>query len=276
MLNEENKLTSKELFFNCSDSQFKKDCFNETLIMINKLKDKKMAIRTNFAGKNKALFNASDLSSLENFIVDKDLNNNFFGIISKNEKSTEIEYQEKIENYVNKKEIKCTDLSKYNILYTDGSVYKADGVNMISGAFILDTEEAGSFSGVEVRETSKIIEHEVLAASLGISKLIEKNLLNKPLCFVTDSNDLAENMYKSLNNGSNIKLNRNRDFKNMMFLIKENKIEVEILLLKSHQSLKSSIYIKNEKVDAMALNAIKEKLEQDSVPNNIRRRKLSN
>jgi hypothetical protein len=276
MTNKTNKKNSEEMFFNCSSPQFQRLCFNEILKRINKLNDKKMAIRTNFTGANRNLFNDKDLISLENFIVNNEVLNNFFGIIGKNETCSQVEYERKIEQYSKEQEIEHSDLSKYNILYTDGSIYKDHNINMVAGAFILETDNSGSFKGVEVRNTSKRVEHEVLAAYLGISEVLKQELLDKPISLITDSDDLAESIEKSLNDFpfAEIPLHSNSDFRKVMAMIKNNNIDINIFRVKSHQSLKSNLYSKHEEVDVMALNAIEYKLKEDNIPNNIKKRKI--
>ena len=273
-----NPVEISEKLFNCSETKFKKYLFDELLEIITQLKaeNKKVAIRTNFTGENINLLNEEELEVIDSLVLKNNLLDSYFGVIGLNGKCAQLEHQEKIENYAKEQELEYSDLSKYNVLYTDGSNYKNKKVNLTSGAFILDTFDSGNFSGVEVKEMTKILEHEVLAAYLGVLEVVEQSLFNKPLSFIMDSDELAESMINSINNlpAIDISLRENSDFKSLMSLIKDNNLDIKILKIKSHQNYKSNIYIKNEEVDVMALNAIKEKMEQDNIPNNIKKRKL--
>jgi hypothetical protein len=281
LLNKNNKLDSEEFFYNCTMPHFQKKCFDLLLKKIKNKSNEKFAIRTNFTGKNHNLFNNEDLVALDSFMSNADNIGNYFGTISENNDLTELEqsdYKIKIMEQSDRKMLERTDLSKYNVLYTDGSTFKdkEEKVYLSSGAFILDTENKDSLKGVNVEKTNGGDYGEVMGAYFGILEVVNNKLFDKPLSLIMDSDNLSISIENSLKGLplSEINLHSNHKFREMMKLIKENELEIKTFIIKSHINSKDDIYLKNKEVDMMAINSIKKKLEENNTPNKLKKRKM--
>jgi hypothetical protein len=276
LLNKENKLSSKESFFNCSIHFFKEKSFDFLLESIKNKDNVKYAIRTNFTEQNRNLFTKQDLTSLSNFLAENDSLNNFFGIIDSDFDSDQVGFEIKIIEETKRKGLERTDTSKYNVLYTDGSTVKdsKEKICLSAGAFLLDTEYVDSFKGVEVINTSESDEGEFMGAYLGVLEAVNNKLFDKPLSFILDSDNVADCIENSLKGINTNRINQSKKFRKMMKLIKENELEIKTFVIKSHSKFKDDIYLKNKEVDVMAINAIKRKLEEDSIPNNLKKRTM--